>query len=78
MLRRQMTRREELENADQVVGAVFDRRAGECPTPAPADRAHHLAGGLARFLIRCDFVENHQVELEAASASSSRSRCNSS
>ena len=53
--------------------AVFDRRAGQCPTAGAGNRAHYLAGRAGGFLIRC--ASSRRPDRNAApSSSSSRSR----
>ena len=60
--RREEARREELENADQVFGAVFHGRAGECPAASPGERADDFARRAAAILDPLRFVQYHQVE----------------
>ena len=62
-LRREKTRGEKLENAEQVVDAVFDRRAGQRPVAFAGNRADHLVGRAGAILDPLRFVEYHEVEM---------------
>ena len=53
---------DELENADQILGAVFDGRAGQGPASAAGDRAHDLARRAVAIFDPLRFIEHDQVE----------------
>ena len=71
--------REELEDADEIVGRVFDRRAGQGPTAACAECERTIsAGGAVGVLDPLGFVEHDEVEVQARSSTTVRDRASSS
>ena len=60
-LRIDLSRRDELKNADQILDAVFDRRAGKRPTAAAANRPHDFVGRAGHVFDALRFIEHDQV-----------------
>ena len=63
-VRRDAARVDEGEDVDEVVGAVLDRRAGEGPTAAAADRTDDLGRLRVPVLDPLGLVEDDDVELD--------------